>query len=342
MENDIKVSVFCLAYNHERYIRSALDGFVNQKTNFKYEVIVHDDASTDGTAAIIAEYAEKHPGIIKPIYQTENQYSRHINIVKNFIVPHLKGEFVAMCEGDDYWVDENKLQRQYDIMRANPEVALCTHRTQCVSADGTENLRLLPRKGFAGEADKIFDQDAFSDLLLIKKSYAFHTSSYFMKKEVLVSDLRSSIVKKMNGDTACMFSALYFGKVYYINEVMSHRRMMTVGCYNERKKTLPIEKKIEHDLKIVDGYLLFDEWSKGKYHKKVLYAAYTDMILLQINKYPKRPEVRNYFRMFRQARPFDWRISLKLDMAYIAFLVCPGLFRLAFHKHVEKAQEKIG
>ena len=74
MEDGIVVSVYCLAYNHEQYIRDALEGFVRQKTNFRYEVLVHDDASTDNTSAIIREYAQKYPDIIKPIFQTENQY----------------------------------------------------------------------------------------------------------------------------------------------------------------------------------------------------------------------------------------------------------------------------
>ena len=84
MKPEITVSIYCLAYNHEKYIRKTLDGFLNQEANFEYEIIVHDDASTDGTAAIIQEYAKKHANIIA-IYQTENQYSKKVNIIKNFI-----------------------------------------------------------------------------------------------------------------------------------------------------------------------------------------------------------------------------------------------------------------
>ena len=82
-KNDVKVSVLCTAYNHEKFLRQCLDGFVMQKTNFKYEVIVHDDASTDGTKKIIEEYVKKYPELIKPIYQTQNQYSIDINIMDN-------------------------------------------------------------------------------------------------------------------------------------------------------------------------------------------------------------------------------------------------------------------
>ena len=128
-ENDIKVSVYCLAYNHEKFIRNTLDGFVSQKTNFKYEVIIHDDASTDNTTNIIREYEEKYPDIIKPIYQTENQYSKGIGIIPNYIVPRIRGKYVAACEGDDYWCDDYKLQKQFDYMEKHSECSMCVHNT---------------------------------------------------------------------------------------------------------------------------------------------------------------------------------------------------------------------
>ena len=123
----IKLSVICLTYNHAAYIRQALDGFVMQKTNFDFEVLIHDDASTDGTADIIREYQQKYPKIIKPIFQTENLYYQNKSISKNFVYPLIKGEYVAFCEGDDYWTDENKLQKQVDFLDAHPDYAVCFH-----------------------------------------------------------------------------------------------------------------------------------------------------------------------------------------------------------------------
>ena len=97
-----KITVLCLAYNHAPYIKDALEGFVSQKTRFSFEVIVHDDASTDGTADIIREYARRYPEIIKPVFQKENQYSRGVAIGPTFCFPLVRGEYVALCEGDDY------------------------------------------------------------------------------------------------------------------------------------------------------------------------------------------------------------------------------------------------
>lgn len=120
------LAIRCLAYNHEPYIRQCLEGFVMQKTDFSFIAIVHDDASTDNTADIIREYAEKYPDIIKPIYETENQYSKHdgsLGRIMNAAIPE-NVKYVAMCEGDDYWTDPLKLQKQVDFLESNPEFGM--------------------------------------------------------------------------------------------------------------------------------------------------------------------------------------------------------------------------
>ena len=125
MVDNLMVTIRCLTYNHEPYIRQCLEGFVMQKTNFRFEAIVHDDASTDGTADIIREYAAKYPDIIKPIYETENQYSKHDGSLRRIMNAQMHGKYVALCEGDDYWVDPLKLQKQVDFLEANPEYGMC-------------------------------------------------------------------------------------------------------------------------------------------------------------------------------------------------------------------------
>ena len=124
--NDIVVTILTLAYNHEPYIRQCLDGIVMQQTNFKFELLIHDDASTDGTANIIREYELKYPEIIKPIYQKENQYSKKVPIGVTYLYPRAKGKYIALCEGDDYWTDSLKLQKQVDFLEANPEYVMCS------------------------------------------------------------------------------------------------------------------------------------------------------------------------------------------------------------------------
>jgi len=119
------VSIRCIVYNQAPYLRQCLDGFVMQKTDFRFEAIVHDDASTDDSASIIEEYAEKYPEIIKPILETENQYSKHDGSLRRIVDSACKGKYIALCEGDDYWTDPLKLQKQIDFMESHPEYGMC-------------------------------------------------------------------------------------------------------------------------------------------------------------------------------------------------------------------------
>lgn len=173
MTNDIKVSVVCLAYNHENYIRECLDSIINQITTFKFEVIIHDDASTDNTANIIREYEKKYPKNIKAIYQKENQYSRGIAIIENHMLDNARGKYIAFCECDDKWTDLKKLQRQYEYMETHIECSMCVHNTvihdlNCMREDITFN---------SWNTEHILNQnEVFMD-------WKVHTSAYFIKKE---------------------------------------------------------------------------------------------------------------------------------------------------------------
>ncbi len=150
--SDIKVSIICITYNHANYIRQTLDGFLMQKTNFKYDVLIHDDASTDNTAKIIKEYEEKYPEIIKPIFQTENQHSKGVPITVGIVLPKARGEYLAFCEGDDFWTDENKLQEQIDFLDKNPEYSACVHKFSTVDKLGNQtNMRTFGAYETAGK-----------------------------------------------------------------------------------------------------------------------------------------------------------------------------------------------
>jgi glycosyltransferase involved in cell wall biosynthesis len=118
------VSVACITYNHEKYIEDAIKSFLIQETDFPFEILIHDDASTDNTANIVREYVEKYPNIIKPIFQTENQYSKGFKMNLEFNFPRAKGKYIALCEGDDYWTDPNKLQIQVAFLEENPDYVI--------------------------------------------------------------------------------------------------------------------------------------------------------------------------------------------------------------------------
>lgn len=118
------VSICCITYNHASYIRQCLDGFLMQKTSFPFEIIINDDCSVDGTTEIIREYADKYPNLIRPVYHDENQYQKGIRgMFQKFIFPIAKGKYIAMCEGDDYWIDSMKLQNQVEFLNNNPNIS---------------------------------------------------------------------------------------------------------------------------------------------------------------------------------------------------------------------------
>ena len=139
-----RLSIVCLAYNAAPYIRAAIDGFLMQKTNFPVEILVHDDASTDGTADIIREYAESYPGTVRAVLQKENQLSKGVMVSSEFLWPLIRGEYVAVCEGDDYWTDMHKLQKQVDWLDAHPESSICFHPVVVHFEDGSRKDSIYP------------------------------------------------------------------------------------------------------------------------------------------------------------------------------------------------------
>ena len=138
------LSICSLVYNHENFLRKCLDGFAMQKTNFPIEVVIHDDASTDKSADIIREYVERYPHIQwRPFYQVENQMSQG----KRFSLhtfSKVRGKYVALCEGDDYWTDPLKLQKQVDFLEANPDFSTCFHPVRVTWEDGAHSDSFFP------------------------------------------------------------------------------------------------------------------------------------------------------------------------------------------------------
>ena len=144
------VSISCITFNHEPFIEDALEGFLMQETDFPFEILIHDDASTDKTADIIREYEVAYPTIIKPIYQTENQYSQGKKPNVDFNFPRSKGEYIAYCEGDDYWTDKKKLQIQVNFLKNNLDYVLTNHPCVSISIDlSNKNFPKLEEKDFS-------------------------------------------------------------------------------------------------------------------------------------------------------------------------------------------------
>lgn len=219
---DILVTIQCLTYNHEPFIRQCLEGFVMQATNFRFEAIVHDDASTDRTAAIIKEYADKYPDIIKPIFEVENQYSKHDGTIGRSIRENTHGKYIAMCEGDDYWTDPYKLQKQVDFLESHPNYVMCSHRFN----------QYIQDKNLLEEEKDLTFQGADYDLKnLIGGKWLTQTLTVMYRRDAL--DLHRYESYSMSLDMILFYELLRNGKGYCFPDVMAVYRLHRGGVWSK-------------------------------------------------------------------------------------------------------------
>ncbi len=219
MDREILVSVCCTAYNHEAYLRQTLDSFVGQQTDFAFEILVNDDASTDGTRAILREYAERYPDLIRPFYQEKNLFSRDIDIYAEVFFPVARGKYTALCEGDDYWNDATKLQRTVAFLEAHPEYSACVHNTMIHYCGGDQKDRPLLRMD--GDTDVRF-QDILDGM-----SHSFHFSAIVGKTAIIADKQDFYYVGLRNGFTdQCEALWLYLhGPIRCLDRIMSVYRV---------------------------------------------------------------------------------------------------------------------
>jgi glycosyltransferase involved in cell wall biosynthesis len=218
MKDNPVVSVCCITYNHEPYISQAIEGFLMQKTNFPIEIIIHDDASTDKTAEIIRKYVKVYPDIIKPLFQTENQYSKGVkpNLTYNF--PRAKGKYIALCEGDDYWIDPYKLQKQVDFMEANEDFSLCF-----------TNCKLLDLKGNITKGIYLEKQSEKEFTHLDMPVFAPAQTMLFRNK--YINSIPKSFLNAPGGDAYLEVWLSKCGKIKYHNFNSAVYRITNQGVY---------------------------------------------------------------------------------------------------------------
>lgn len=265
---NVVVSIVCSTYNHEMYISKCLDGFLLQKTKFPFEIIVHDDASTDHTAEIIRSYELKFPHIIKPIYEVENQYSKHDGSIWKKFESRLNGEYIAICEGDDYWTNSHKLQKQYECLCRHPECVIAFNRVEFVDAEGNSVNYYAPHinKRF----NEIVTLDDFCKEEFLNGRWTFHTSSIFEK----IDTYKKFIVYKKNefasfpyADLPHILYALMNGNGIFIDEVCGCYRTFS-GGFNSSLEKNP-QKGVSTEEALIMALNDFDRITKGKYHKYV-------------------------------------------------------------------------
>lgn len=249
------VSISCITYNQEKYISEAIEGFLMQKTVFPVEILIHDDASTDKTADIIREYEAKYPQLIKPIYQTENQFSQgnkpgKLNRIR------ARGTYLAMCEGDDYWTDPLKLQKQVNFLEANPEYSMVCTNFSVID----ENYNLISKWGWQGsKTTSYIDQET------ILGRYTPKTLTVLLRNRcVLQIDPKFSAYRYPNGDVAFFSAVAEFGPCHFVNEITGTYRMTKNGIWAKKD----IAQQLKMKIRTFKNLLLFYS-DKKRLHKPI-------------------------------------------------------------------------
>ena len=283
LDNQIIVSIKCLVYNHAPYIRQCLDGFVMQKTSFRFEAIVHDDASTDGTQDIIKEYAEKYPDIINPIYETENQYSKKDGSLRKIMNNACNGKYIALCEGDDYWIDPLKLQKQVDILEKHSDYTIIFNKVQAIDKEGNILNWTIPYMNDIQEGPITLED--YSKEEFFNGHWTFHTSSVMYRASIMEEYMRSGLYKFFPyGDMPLMLYFLYTGFGYYFSDISGSYRWLS-GGYNSTIRGNK-EKAIKDNQQLIKGLKFFDIYTKKKYSKYIkrrIYKAEYDNFKLKSN-----------------------------------------------------------
>ena len=263
------VTICLVTYNHGKYVKRCLDSLLKQKTNFEFEILVHDDCSTDNTIEILREYKERFPQIINLDIEEENKFSQGIKtIVLQLMLPKARGKYVALCEGDDYWCDVNKLQKQFICMEHEQGASICTHATQIIEEDGVSTGKRIPERAIT--AGDLSGEDML-DYILLKDTHLFHTSSMFFRKSIF-DDVLESLPAFMKisfvEDRILMLFLATRGSIFFIDEIMSCYRVMSAGSWSLMVSSSR-KKAYESDLEIIEMIKAFDDYTQNKYHQKV-------------------------------------------------------------------------
>jgi len=263
------VSICCATYNHANYIKDTINSFIFQQINFPYEIIINDDASTDNTSILLVEYYSKYPKLIRIFLQKENQYRIGKKPWFNVLFPSALGKYIARCDGDDYWTDPNKLQKQVDFLEANPEYGMvCTDYDKYYQKKNKLEKNCLPR--YYLEKGEII----FEDYILDRSTIG--TATVLFRKSILdeyFSEIGKTQIYKWNvGDVPIYLFIALKSKIKVLPDITSIYRINE----NSASKFTDAHKFYKYVLK---GYEIpfyfknnydFDEGVKDKIYENYL------------------------------------------------------------------------
>ncbi|MBS4174155.1 glycosyltransferase [Bacillus sp. FJAT-49736] len=298
--SDVLVSINCVSYNHEDFIAEAIESFLMQKTNFEYEILIYDDASTDSTQEIIRRYEKKYPNVIKPIYGKVNQYSRGLKVIGSINNKRARGKYIALCEGDDYWTNPYKLQKQVDYMENNPECTLCAHTVEKVSV---KNEKI----GYERPYDKS-TVCPISDMILGGGYFVGTVSLLFPRK--LMENPPEFYYQSPVGDYPLQIILSSKGYTYFIDEAMAAYRVGGKGSWSKKQSTGKDKrnKQIKHANEVISMLKQFNNYTNYEYsediNKKIKYYEFKnaivqrDYITIRSNDFYNILDIKKKFSVF--------------------------------------------
>lgn len=302
------VSICAVCYNHGPYLKEALDHFLSQK-GVSFEILIHDDASKDDSQAIIRAYQKKYPDIIKPILQTENQYSQGItNISGAFNFPRAKGKYIALMDCDDYWSDELKLKRETDYLEAHPDCMMCVHAAE-VRNDQGELVNKDLMRPYRG--DRLLTPSEAVD-----KAGAFPFGSMVFRKEI-VETLPDYYVNCPVGDRPLELMAAARGSIVYFDRAMSVYRFNAAGSWTNDMKSGDYKKKQDtYARQMKEMYRGFDAATGRKYHREAVSAANRLYFLTRMNLRDGKEIFSAKYRKYYRELPFRDRFFARFECGF--------------------------
>lgn len=299
MGEEIQVTIRCITYNHAPYIRNTLDHFVNQRVNFRYEILIHDDASTDGTADIIREYAEKYPDIFVPVLQTENQHSQGKSVV-TMLYQKARGKYIAICEGDDYWPDLDKLQKQFDFLEANPDYSAVAGVTEFFDDDNNTTREPVPGPAYAG-------RDVSENIYLSEPAGNVATNTLMLRASAVQKPwfIRANQESPRVGDILLMLAIYEHGKLFVMQDVFQHHRDQTRQNASNYNTIFNWKQKFEHCVIVLNA--VHNNFEKSHDLSKWFERNCFPVYLMACRSKQKR----EFMEIYRKA-PERYQISLQL------------------------------
>ena len=271
------VSICCITYNHAKYIRQCLEGFLMQKTSFSYEIVINDDCSTDGTTDVVREYEAKYPNLIVPIYHSENEYSKGIRgMFATYCFPRARGKYIAMCEGDDYWIDSLKLQKQVDFLESHPDYVMC-----CSDAEIIVGNKVLDWGRYSNSQQVLVKDVILGGGLFVQ------TASLLYKTSLINSEDYPEAARKCHvGDYPLQIFAALKGKIYWFAEKQVAYRYQSANSWTKNNLKLSIVEQIrgwKSEMEMLDSMDLLS----AKEYTRYFTQRKVDFIYRKHLMYPK-------------------------------------------------------